>query len=566
MPALPPLPLSSLLLALLPSAWLLSNHYFPWLSAWQEGLALALVGGAGLLVRREGRLPRAWALVVAVVLLSVGGQWLAGQVAFGGDALLVAMYVLAFAGALALGAGLASTQGDERRLAVDVLAFGLLAGAGLSVFIALAQWAGGPALPFFTADLPRSARPFGNLAQPNHLCSAAFLGLCGAAVLHEGGRLGRMAFWACALYFVLGMTITGSRAGWLQLPLFALALAALGARTSARLRRRDGLALLAAYALAVWAWPQLNQLLLNFGGRDPGAQMEGGVRVPYWLAMLDAIGRAPWAGYGWQQVASAQWAVALDHPPLGHLFEHAHNAVLDLLLWAGVPVGGGIALAAAWALLAPLRHLRDARALWLTVVALGLVAHGLVEYPLEYAYFLMPLGVALGAAHALSPGQRDFHLPVPVLRGGAALLTAVLGVVAVDYLEAEQNHRLLRLESAHIGTTGIESAAPELRVLDQLQAFLAFARKEARPLMSTDELAQMSRTARRWPIPPAMLRHALAAGLNGQPEEARQTLARLCRMHSRERCRELGPAWAALQHRYPAQLKGVAPPPEANAR
>ncbi|MBL8306421.1 MAG: O-antigen ligase C-terminal domain-containing protein, partial [Rubrivivax sp.] len=481
-------------------------------------------------------------------------------------ALLVALYALAFVGALALGAGLASEPGEERRLAVDALALGLLAGASLSVFIALAQWAGGPSLPFFTADLPRGGRPFGNLAQPNHLCSAAFLGLCGAAVLHESGRLGRLAFWACALYLVLGMTITGSRAGWLQLLLFVLALAALGARTGARLRTRDGLALLVAYALAVWAWPQLNQFLLNFGGRDPGAQMEGGVRVPYWLAMLDAIGRAPWAGYGWQQVAAAQWAVALDHPPLGHLFEHAHNVVLDLLLWTGVPVGGALVLAAAWALLAPLRHLRDPRALGLSVAALGLVAHGLVEYPLEYAYFLLPMGVALGAAHALSPGQRDLRLSAPVLRGGAVLLTAVLGVVAVDYLEAEQNHRLLRLESARIGTVKIESVAPELRVLDQLQAFLAFARTEARPGMGADQLAQMSRAARRWPIPPVMLRHALAAGLNGQPEEARQTLARLCRMHSRERCRELGPAWAALQHRYPAQLSGIAPPPEANAR
>lgn len=563
--SVPPLPLSSLLLALLPAAWLLSNHYYPWLSAWQEGLALALVCAAGLLVRREGRVPRAWALAAVLVLASLGLQWTLGQMPFAGDALLVALYVTTFCGALALGAGLASVRGVEGRLAIDVLAAGLVVAAVLSVFVALAQWAGGPPLPFFTAELPPGARPFGNLAQPNHLCSAAFLGLCGAAVLRDSSRLGRAGFLAVALYLLLGMAITGSRTGWLQMTLFVVALLLCGRRAGTTLRGRDGAWMLAAYALAVWAWPLLNEALLNGGGRGLGDQMHAGPRVPYWTAMLDAVGRAPWAGYGWQQIAAAQWTVALEHPPLGYLFEHSHNIVLDLLLWTGVPVGILIALVAAWGLLAPLHRLRDARALWFSVLALGLVAHALVEYPLEYAYFLLPMGVALGAAHALSPGQPDLRVKVPVLRAGFAVLGLVFAVVAVDYLEAEQNHRLLRLESAHIGTQRIESAAPELRVLDQLQGLLAFAREEARPGMSAEDLARMARVARRWPIPPAMLRHALAAGLNGQPEEARQTMARLCRMHSRERCRELGPSWAALQQRFPQQLKGIAPPPEARA-
>lgn len=561
--SVPPLPLSSLLLALLPAAWLLSNHYFPWLSAWQEGLAMALVCMAGLLVRREGRVPQAWTGVIALVLASVALQWALGQMAFGGDALLVALYITSFFGALALGAGLASVKGAEGMLAVDVLAAGLVAGAVLSVFVALAQWAGGPPMPFFTAELPPGARPFGNLAQPNHLCSAAFLGLCGAAVLHESGRLGRVGFLAVALFLLLGMAVTGSRTGWMQMLLFVAVLRLFGGRCGARLRGRDGALLLAAYALTVWAWPQLNEALLQGGGRGLDNQMRAGPRVPYWTAMLDAVGRAPWAGYGWLQVGAAQWTVALEHPPLGYLFEHSHNIVLDLLLWTGVPAGILIALAAAWGLLAPLPRLRDARALWFSVLALGLVAHALVEYPLEYAYFLLPMGVALGAAHALSPGQPDLRLPVPALRAGFLVLGGVFLVVAVDYFEAEQNHRLLRLESAQIGTERIESSAPELRVLDQLQGLLAFAREEARPGMSPQDLARMARVARRWPIPPAMLRHALASGLNGRAEEASQTLARLCRIHSRERCRELGPSWAALQQRFPQQLQGIAPPPEA---
>lgn len=563
---LPPLPLSALLLALLPAAWLLSNHYFPWLSAWQEGLALALTLAAGLLARREGRLQRAWGLAAALALVSLAVQWASGRQLFAGDALLVLLALAAFVAALALGAGLVLHRGAEERLTLDLLAAGWLLGAGLSVFIALAQWAGGPALPFFTVDLPRGGRPFANLAQPNHLCSAAFLGLCGAVLLHESGRLGRGAFWAAAGFLLMGMTLTGSRTGWLQTGLLAVLLAALGARCGSRLRWPQGLALLAVYAALTWAWPQLNAALLASGSRDIGEQMQAGVRLPYWRAMLDAIGRAPWGGYGWLQAAAAQWAVAADHPPMWNLFEHAHNIVLDLLLWAGVPLGGAIALAAGAALLAPLARQRDARGLALHAAVLGLVAHGLVEYPLEYAYFLLPLGVAAGAAQALAQPGGGLRVPLPALRLASAAAAAVLALVAVDYLEAEQNHRLLRLESARIGSLRIESAPPELRVLDQLQALLAFARTEARPGMAPAEVAWMERVARRYPIPPVMLRHALASGLNGRPEEARQTLVRLCRMHARERCREIGPAWAALQQRYPQELAGIAPPREALAR
>jgi hypothetical protein len=128
---------------------------------------------------------------------------------------------------------------------------------------------------------------------------------------------------------------------------------------------------------------------------------------------------------------------------------------------------------------------------------------------------------------------------------------ALLAAVAVEYLEAEQNYRMLRLESAHIGTMRIETPAPELRLLTQLGAFLGFARAEARPGMSAAELEQMHRVAQRFAYPPAMFRYALAAGLNGNPLAAQQSLARLCSMHPPPRCQEARDGWRDLQARYP---------------
>ena len=280
--------------------------------------------------------------------------------------------------------------------------------------------------------------------------------------------------------------------------------------------------------------------------------MQAGVRLPYWISMLDAIGREPLWGYGWQQVGAAQQRVALDHPSMGILFEHSHNLVLDLLLWNGVPVGGLMVAALGWWFIAHIRSCRDARVVWLLAAVGGVFLHGMLEFPLEYAYFLIPVGLAMGAIDGLSPlGFASFRVP----RWGALLFTALLGVVflgvATDYLKAEENYRTLRMESARIGAEGIVTPAPELRLLTQLGAFLQFARMEATPGMAQEQVDWMRKVSERFGYPPVMFRYALATGLNNQPEIAQQTLARLCRIHESPRCAEAREGWAGLQVRYP---------------
>ena len=69
--------------------------------------------------------------------------------------------------------------------------------------------------------------------------------------------------------------------------------------------------------------------------------------------------------------------------------------------------------------------------------------------------------------------------------------------------------------------------------------------------MSSDQLNWMRKVSERFGYAPVMFRYALAAGLNGQPEIAQQTLARLCRIHEPNRCAEAREGWEALQVRYP---------------
>ena len=547
-------PVATLPLAAIGTAWLLPNHAYPWISAWQEGLALTLLLAAGLLGHHTARLPTTWTLALGLALVSIALQWGGGRILFSGDALMAALYLMAFGLAIALGSSLVVKEPDGRTPALEWLAAGTLAAAIVSVGMALSQWTQTYVIHFtVSVDLKPGARPYANFSQANHFCTAAFLGLCSLVFLHEARRVGRAVFWLGAGFLLLGMVMSGSRTGWLQVGVAVGMVSMLQRRTEPHLNIRPMLALAGLYAALTWAWPAVNEALLLSAGRGVGEQLQGGARLPLWLSMLDAVGRAPLWGYGWQQVAIAHQTVALDHPPVMHLFEHSHNLVLDLLLWAGVPVGGTIALLITAASVMQLRALRDARALWLMAAALGVLVHSMLEYPIEYAYFLLPTGLCLGAAHGLCPTAWSLAVRPAWLRGMALMLSVLTAVVAVDYLEAEQNHRLLRLESVGIGA---QSGAPELLVLDQLQALLWFARNPARPDMPSEERERMRLAALRWPFPPLLLRQALIAGLHGDVAGAERQLALVCSLHSRERCQEGRESWQQLQIRYPP-LKAV---------
>ncbi len=536
------------MLAAVPLAWLLPNHYFPWLSAWQDGWALAMLFASAAVAKTSGLIPKALGVLVILALGSVLLQWLIGRMYFGGDALMTAMYLCAFAVALMLGSALVRTPGAA---GLEGFALAMVCGAGLSVGVALVQWSGAISLGIYGAEIPPGTRPFGNVAQPNHLCTLTFLGLCGLGLLRESGQVSGRTFHFAAAFLVFGLVMSASRTGWLQMASLLLLACLRAKRVGARTGRLQVAGLAALYACLTLAWPALNRALLLSGGRGVTEQIEGGVRGPLWWALLDAIGREPLWGYGWQQMVMAQERVALDHPSLLHHFDHSHNLVLDALIWAGIPLGTTLLLLAFWPLIQQLRKLADARALWLTAAVAGVLAHAMVEFPLEYAYFLVPTGVAIGAAQALGSGAATWTVPRPALALGGGVLLATLIWVAAEYLAAEQNLRVLRLENARIGTTRVESSAPDLNLLSQLGALLQAARLEPRAAMPKAEISLLRRVAERHAYVQSMYRYALAAGLNGEALSARLTLLRLCSMHPVPSCEAVRSQWTADRARHP---------------
>lgn len=538
-------------LAFLLLAWLLPNHYFPWAAAYQDFLAAAalLATGAFAALRSPGRLvlPKS-SLFLALVALVPLIQAATGLVFFTGDALLASLYLLAFAFAIVVSCNLSSRDAG-RELSVALAAI-LLVGAFLSGTIELIQWLRIGNGSLWIIDLPPEAYPWGNLGQHNQQSTLLCLGLASTWFLFERRVLNALGAWALSLWFLPLIAVTQSRSSFLGM-LLALALLLLASRRVAlRTPKKSLFAGLVLHLSFFIALPFICDGLLLSGG-DLLGRAQPGNRPIFWAELLEAARHRPLTGWGWNQVAVAQVEFAQKYP-ISELVEHAHNLFLDLVVWNGLVIGGLILTLAAWWGWTSLRALSRLEAVFGFSILCFIFGHSLVEFPYDYLYFLVPLGLAIGLIEANAEG--GFLAPMPARP--ALLFATLLGLVAVaaiwmDYRVAEEESRALRFESARIGRDKPVVRIDRIVFLDQQREFLRFARTLAHPGMSAAQIESMRRVAHRYPYPPALFRYALALAQNGRLDEAVLELARLRQLHGKKLFDEAVGSLAQMGERAP---------------
>lgn len=553
-------------LATLALGFLMPGHYVPWASFEQQlvcAFGALLIGGAALRGTTHVAVSQIAALSALLATVPLV-QWAFGQVDFRSDAGVSASYLAAFASCVVTGQTLAGRPDNRRRLIVG-LSWALLIAALLSAAIALVQWLQ-LRWSIFIVDLRPGGRPYGNLAQPNHLATLLALGSVASLYLYELRRIGGAALAAASMLLSWGLVMTQSRTGWLFAALLLLWWAWQRRAVALRLPGAALFATLSLYAAGIAAWSPLNDALLLSAPADFESRLQAGTRWIHWPTLWDAAWREPWFGYGWGQVVLAQQAAVLDHPPVGEWLLQSHNLLLDLLIYNGLPIGFAVFGLLVWWFV---RHIRACRSVeqWALIAAVGTVfTHALLEYPLDYAYFLLPTGLMMGALEALHPEPAGrLRLPRWAYATVLAGLAGMLVWITAEYLKVESATRQLRFVMLGIGVDKVPDApVPDVWLLDQPREFHRYWMTPATPGMSVERLDWMRRVSMREPRPPAQLRYALAAGLNGRPEEAAVTLARLCKLHAAVRCDEGRASWSAAQQQHPALL-GIpypATPPE----
>ena len=258
--------------------------------------------------------------------------------------------------------------------------------------------------------------------------------------------------------------------------------------------------------------------------------------------LFDASLQQPFVGFGWGQLASANFLVIENYPGQPGLFTQSHNLILDLILWNGYPLGLLAVAVLAWWLWKAGSFVRDFSQLHLMAFVLVLGIHAMLEFPLQYAFFLLPFGLIVGALHTslgfrtVLKSKKWIHIVISLLS------IIVLAITIRDYFRVETSFYGLRFEHRKI-ETDIPSTPPNVVALTQFRDYLLFARNVPRSGLNASDLGWMIDVVNT--IPSAHIIYKLAANLamNGRLSEAAHWLAIICKTMAAPNCQAMRETW-----------------------
>ena len=402
-------------------AWLMASSPLPVRDA-LRGPTLALLAALALLTASAVAAPL-WA----------GLPWTLAGSAIG---TLAAAALVVLVGAALARDGRASTA--FHALCVALLVAGAVGAVIGAIQVFVPQWTDGQ----WIADIA-GGRAAGNLRQPNHLSSLLLWSLVALVWLAERERIGRLATMLLGTLLLAGIVLTASRTGILGVLLLA-AWGLLDKRMSrpgrARLLVSPIVFGLLWVGLAAWA----HQAHQAFGGDEQLAKGDiSSSRFGIWANTLALIARHPWTGVGWGEFNFAWTLTPFPGRPVA-FFDHTHNLPLQFAVELGLPLAALVLALLGWALWQAFRasgRCADAatastlRAAF--VMVLLMAVHSQLEYPLWYAYFLLPTAFAFGLCVDGRAGAGVAARPPARRSNGLRLAAALLfvGTVAslVDY-------------------------------------------------------------------------------------------------------------------------------------
>lgn len=529
--------------------WLLPNHYPPWSSFHMDAWAAIMLASAALAViyRSTVKLRLSGAVLVVVAMaLVVAAQYFAGMIYFAGTAWISFAYLLGLILAILVGQMWESTSpsqvGDALFLAIGIAAI-------VSVGLQFYGWLELEGLGVWAINLVRG-RPYANFGQPNQLATFLLWGLIAAGWAFKRGTLGASTVvFACA-YLLFGVALTGSRTAWVGV---ALLVAAAWFWRHILWGKQPGhwvVTFLGLYfVICCWSIGWINNMLeLSMVDPFEVGRLTAGVRTDIWSSLFSAVLTRPLLGFGWNQVASAQLGQADITAALNLIFSHSHNLVLDFAVWAGMPFAVASTVFFAYWLFDRLKRAHKPETILLLLLVVVVANHAMLELPLHYAYFLLPLGLIIGAVDAQPVQIKAQKLDLLSRSRFAALavwLLAVLMLVLVikDYLKVERSYEQLRFSQIN-PQIHPSPTVPQVLFLTQWRDFFWLTNFEPTSLVTDAETTRMIELTHIFPSTGFAQKTATALVERGRHDEAKLILIRACRVNTLTQCGALRGAWA----------------------
>ncbi|NIF79044.1 polymerase [Paraburkholderia sp. Cy-641] len=450
--------LSLVLLALaLVLPYAVSNHTYPIPTFYAEftAFALYLLMGAAVVLLVASARPRvtfaspAVALVPLLFGLVLVVQTFVLPVAQPSMNWLGAGFLLAAFMAVHAGYGFARAKLDET--ALRWAAGALIAGGLFAVFSQVIQLFHletrvAPLVVAYNVTVER--RPFGNMAQANHLATYISFAMAGALYLVQTRRIAVPVWLLVSTIFSAGLALTVSRGPWLQMGVIVVAgfwMAFAQMRNEPRLRRGNRewlipivLAVLFFVVNALIRWANVRYHLELGQSAAERFQDAGQIapRLALWKYGWTMFKAHPLLGVGWGEFPNYQFELVKT---LGgvEIANNSHDIFIDLLAKTGL-IGLAIVLLGLVAWLARVVRAPQSAARVFGVALIGvLTMHALVEYPQQYMFFLLPAMFVFGLLETrplrIVPERVSLGVFAVVVFGGLASLYPVYR----DYARAE---------------------------------------------------------------------------------------------------------------------------------
>ncbi|MET3137724.1 O-antigen ligase [Undibacterium sp. GrIS 1.2] len=480
---------------------------------------------------------------------------------FSSDLIFPPMYFVLFGLAICVGASLTLSQKQSESICLALSITHLLAGM-LCLIMQIIQIFGIDAEPlvmFIARQSQPFMRPYANVAQPNQLALLFCFSLASIWYLYQKRLLNQWASVLLVLLLLAGLALTQSRIGWMIIPAF-IVICGYTSGGERPINRLLFAVMLLAYITFVLSLPLLGHLL-GFASGSVAEHIGG--RSERMVLMQQAWHMAtqhPWLGVGWFGFGPEQVRIAADFGSTTYA-EHSHNLILNLAAELGFPATILICLGLAWwaiqcffikAVTVPIR--------FAGLFFVAVFVHSMVEFPLWYAFVLIPIGILMGMVHQLRwPSEgvllgRPAKNVIAVILGGAFLFMAL---ITWDYQRVTTGFRVLRWQQSGYVVDISPSERPAFTLFPQFFDYFKLTKMVAREGMSDTDIAFAERMSHRFGYVHVLSKMAEIYTLNGKPEQAARTMQTLQRLHpiSYPEYYDYWKAQAALDARYEVVFK-----------
>ena len=522
---------------LLSAAWLLPFHKTPWTTFGSEVLTfLAALALLATLLNQQIKIPKPQLIALPILLIPLL-QWGFGQVIYISNALLCTAYIAMFWLMIIAGYNLSLNEGRDkvfRALSILLIFIGLI-----SSLIAILQWL--QLSSYFSPyiNILKGNRPYANFAQPNNLATFLSMGLLACLYFYEKRIAPNLVLVPMSLIFIFTIALTQSRTSWVVC-LFILVY--LGIKQFKQQKRFSFIQLLswvAVFIAIISFLPYLNHLIESVSNQqiaETASVVErassGYLRFDMWSQVLVALSEHPWFGYGWNQTGMAQIA-AFDLYPSHEWYKSAHNVILDVLVWNGIPIGLIIiAYLGCW-LFWLNKGVRDTESIIATLMVCAILIHAMLEYPIHYAYFLLPMGFLLGIIQAQYP-----KLPSKIMSPWILGTLLIVGVILTAMIYRDYNlyreQSVLAGKTAPLNQSQQEIMNQDIWVLTQFKERVWWIGFNPATKLSDVELVYIGRMVANLASKYDLYKYAQVLAFNGRKAEAEHQLWILKTLHGQE--------------------------------